>query len=950
MTLRFALLGTPSLTIAGRPVTVPPARPQAVLTALLLGEGRRVSMERLIEALWEEPPPSALPNIRGYIARLRRLLGCHGDRLSRSADGYALTVGEGEVDLALWRQHLTAADHAARNSAYAEAADEFAAALGLWRGPAADGVPRRGAVGRALDAWDETRRTTIERHAEASLSAGRYAAAVDVLRPFVAEHPLREVAWEHYIRALAAIGDRPGALAAYAAARQALVEQLGIEPGSSLQDLQRTLLGSADVPVKITSAPGGPASLRRHSVARPGKPQPSPAVSAARPRGAGPPDLPPCPDLVGRDDLLATVRAELDQAAAGTVIALHGPAGVGKSVLAVRAALQATEHYARRLHLDLLGSTPGMSPLTAADIVGALLRLLGVQADSGSALEEACTLRAALKGQRSLIILDNVVDAAQVRSALSALGTATAVLTSRAKLSALDVTRHVSVGQLSATASVDLLASHCRPQRVADEPEEARQLAALCGHLPLALRIVGGRLASHPEWTLRSMVDRLAEEKHRLDELAHDDLAVRAGLAVTTVTLADRPGGENALRLLAAWGGCGLSIVGTDVARVLLDAGSRCAYTALDQLSEARLIEPVADGRYGMHDLVRLYAMEFVRESLSSAERQACAERVRRYYLATARRARDLIRPEQGRIADDIAESTPTTRLADASAALAWLTTERVNFLSVARYAAADESPAANLFAPRLVVELYPFLPMSGHYRDWLELSRLAVRCAQRAGSRPDEAAARIQLAGAYSRLDRYDKAVELLHTAVGLAESEDVPTLVAQALEHLAITLTAAGDPAAAAPYYERCAALHRARGDTRRLGITLNNFGDALLALGDTAAALAHLQESLALRQATHDRLGIGITVLTIGQAYAQDGQLEQAARWLDRALAAARGSGNREAEWRALTVRAGVHQAAGQVSHARADLDAALALSANMGNASGLAQVRAKLNALA
>jgi DNA-binding SARP family transcriptional activator len=235
--LTFSVLGPVAVRLDGRPQSLPRGRPRAVLAALLVGPAR-VSAERLAEALWDDPPSSAGPNLRTYVARLRRALGPHADRLTRSGDGYALRVEPGELDRHNWERALAGAQPADDDTT----ADRLASTLALWTGAAAEGVVRRGSTGRTLDMLDETRLATTELYARACLGSGRLDQAVSCLRPLLADHPAREVAWQHLIRALTRIGDRTGALGAYRTARRALVTEFGIEPGPELRDLQAGLL------------------------------------------------------------------------------------------------------------------------------------------------------------------------------------------------------------------------------------------------------------------------------------------------------------------------------------------------------------------------------------------------------------------------------------------------------------------------------------------------------------------------------------------------------------------------------------------------------------------------------------------------------------------------------------------------------------------------------------
>ncbi|MGC4788060.1 tetratricopeptide repeat protein [Micromonospora sp. DT178] len=918
MTVGFGLLGPVNLCVDGRRVALPTGRPQLLLAALLMGRGRRVSADRLRGSLWAEPPPSAQVNMRAYVARLRVALGPYRDRLTWVNSGYALRVEPGELDLDRFETDVRDALDASRAGRPEQAADLLATGMRRWYGEAAEGLPRHGALGHGLDALDESRAVAVEQYAAACVEAGRTDAAVGALRSLLADRPGRESAWEGLVQALVRSGDRAEAMAALAAANAALLATLGRGAGWVLQDIERKLLHETS----------GPAH------------RPMPAPGAASPDGS-PSTLPPPVALVGRQRLLARIEAELGTA---RMLVLHGPAGVGKSALAGNlAARLAPSHPGGQLYLDLCGSSPGLTPMTVEEAIGSLLRALGGDRSGGTPGAEAAELGVRVRGRRVLVVLDNVVDAGQVRRLLSVLGSATVIVTSRTTLPTLDVA-HLAVDELGAEESIMLLARHAGADRFTSSPREAEELAAMCGHLPLALRIVGARLASRPEWTLADMVARLSDEQYRLDELSCDDLAVRASLAVTCDVLAERAGGPEALDLFDRWGMICTPTLDLDLARVLTGATAREVRTALDRIADAGLIDPCGTGRYRLHDLVRIYAVE--RGRRDPVARAAAIHAARCYFLDTARRARDQVRPDPHRLPDVFVEAVPAVTFTHQREALGWLEAERDNLLAVARVAARDGTPEGDLFAVGMCTALYPFLPMRGHYRELRELAENALRCARRRGSRPDEATALTYVAVARSRLGETEQAVDGLRTALALQTTEGDSHAVAVTHDHLGVVLAAAGRLDESRVSFLRALEMHRQRDDRQRVGLTLNNLADVLLQLGRTEAALVNLRESLRLRRELGDELGLGITMLTIGQVYARSGQPRHAYGWLGKALTTARATGNREAEWRVLTVRAQVHRDTGQRLAARDDLHLALALSERIGDPNGTREVRRAL----
>ncbi|MEU1810651.1 AfsR/SARP family transcriptional regulator [Micromonospora aurantiaca (nom. illeg.)] len=921
MALGFGLLGPVTLCVDGVPAALPSGRPQLLLAALLLSRNRRVPADRLRAGLWAAPPPSAQVNLRTYVNRLRVALGPYRDRLTWVNSGYLLVVEPAELDVDRFESDVQDALDAGRQGDPGRSADLLAAGLRRWSGEAAEGLPRHGALGRRLDALDESRWAAVERYAVACTAAGRFRGAATILRSLLAEHPARGSAWEALVRVLIRAGEQPEAWAALAAAEAATAADADGSAGRRLRDLADELRGAASGPV------AGP-----------------PPVHGGTSERDAPCTLPPPVVLVGRERVLADLEAEVVRA---NMILLHGPAGVGKSALAVAlAARLAPACPGGRLYLDLCGSSPGLSPMTVEEAIGGLLRALGADRTGGTPGAEAAELRVRVGGRRVLVVLDNVVDAGQVRRLLAVLVDATVIVTSRMTLPTLDIVT-LPVGELGPDDSVALLARHAGPGRIAASRPEAEVLATLCGHLPLALRIVGARLAGRPDWTVPAMIARLSDEQYRLDELRCDDLAVRASLAVSGDVLVERPGGADAMEVFDRWGAVRSPTLGLDLARALTGTTEREARAALDRLADAGLVEACGPDRYRLHDLVRIYAMERARRD--PAIRAATVHTARCYFLDTARRARDLIRPATDRLSDGFVEESATVTLSDQRDALRWFEQERENLIAAARTSAGEGTAEADLFVVRLCAELYPFLPMRGHYRALREVAEGALGCARRLGSRRDEATSLTYFAVAQSRLGETDQAVGSLRMALALHEAGGEGRAVAVTLDHLGVLQAAAGRLDEAEAAFLRALDMHRRRDDRQRLGVTLNNLADVLLQLDRTEAALVHLQESLRLRRELRDELGLGITMLTIGQAHARGGRCQQAYEWLGTALTTVRATGNREAEWRVLTVRADVHRAAGRAAAARDDLHLALALSEQIGDANGAREVRSVLAGL-
>ena len=354
--------------------------------------------------------------------------------------------------------------------------------------------------------------------------------------------------------------------------------------------------------------------------------------------------LPPAvPDFTGRAAQIEAILSALRVPAAPVnttvgLVAVTGMGGIGKTTLAIQAAHKLVGSYPDgHLYLNLRGYGPGV-PVTIADALRQLLRSLGLdlQLIPEGVEEAAALLRSQLAGRRVLVVLDNATDVPHVLPLLPGSPGSAVIITSRGSMAALPGARQVRLDALSDTESVELLSGVVGADRVVAEAEAADSLTLLTGRLPLAVRLIGARLAARPTWPIQHLVDLLQDEGRRLDGLGSDETGVRASIAssVQFLETSDRGLDRDAARALPMLSVPDGSDLLTVVAAHLLDIGVQRADAILERLVDLNLLDSVAPERYRFHDLIRAYGRELAEQSFTAAERDDALERVLRFYTA----------------------------------------------------------------------------------------------------------------------------------------------------------------------------------------------------------------------------------------------------------------------------------------------------------------------------
>ncbi len=246
--LEFRLLGPLEVLVGGQPVPLVGAKQRALLALLVLRANEVVSHDRLVDELWPENPPATDHALQMQVSRLRRTLADAGDGelIATRPGGYLLAHDPAGVDLWQFESQLREARALLEEGEPARAVELLRGALALWRGEPLVGVPLGPSLSAEAARLDELRLAAFEDRIEAELLLGRHARVAGELEALVLRHPVRERLRRLLMLALYGSGRQADALAAYQDARRTLVEQLGIEPGEQLRELERQILRHDD--------------------------------------------------------------------------------------------------------------------------------------------------------------------------------------------------------------------------------------------------------------------------------------------------------------------------------------------------------------------------------------------------------------------------------------------------------------------------------------------------------------------------------------------------------------------------------------------------------------------------------------------------------------------------------------------------------------------------------
>jgi tetratricopeptide (TPR) repeat protein/transcriptional regulator with XRE-family HTH domain len=638
--------------------------------------------------------------------------------------------------------------------------------------------------------------------------------------------------------------------------------------------------------------------------------EPKPATSSAKgEESTAPPALLPLtvPTFVGRDAEIASLDLLLaaDGDAAPVVVSVSGPAGVGKTALAVHWAHRIRASFPDgQLYINLRGFAATGSPVRPGEAVRAFLDALAVprQRIPMGLTEQVGLYRSLVADRRILIVLDNARDSEQIRPLLPGGDAARVVITSRNPLLGLVATesaRPVPLGTVSASEANELLRRRLGAGRVDREPEAVAEIIERCGGLPLALALAAARIAAHPQLTLQELVLGLRTRVTLLDSMTTgQDQAtdLRQVFSWSYATLSEH--GQLLFRLLGLHPGPHISqAAAASMSGWNLDDTRR----TLVELQDAGLVNEIAPGIYTLHDLLHAYAQELAEGDESRADRDAAFHRLLDHYLFTSVNADQQLEPRRDPIDLPMAREGAVPVAVDSrAAALRWFALEHPSLLRAVELAAAQGFDG---HAWRLPWALVTYLDLQGHRHAFKATQAIALAAAQRLGNAEAEGRALRHLANATIQLGDLDEADRYLQGALTLAERLDDP--VARANAHLNLSLVRerqeriveSNDHAAQA------LRLYRAAGHRVGEGTALNSLGYGYALLGDLQTALDCCHQALELDRANGHRKSEAHTADSLGFIYGRLGDHAHARQYFGHALGLFREFGDRYNEADAL-----------------------------------------------
>ncbi|MGX1914162.1 AfsR/SARP family transcriptional regulator [Streptomyces phaeochromogenes] len=902
--MEIHVLGHVGLAFQERRLGLGSDKQRLIMASLALEVGRPIALDTLVDRLWDNPPSRAREGVHTYISRIRRAIRTAASAepqlpapsIAHRTHTYTLLTKPDTVD---WHRYRRLAERAGTVSAGGDdirAAELMREAEELWEEPLA-GLPGLWPE-QVRTSLAEKRRGVVAARIALELRLGRFAEMAGELSSLVDQYPGDEALAGQLMIAHYGSGRHAEALLLYQRVRRILRLGFGTDPGEELVRVHRHILDRASV--RELTGQTALASKSRAELRQ---------VPGHLPRQAA---------LVGRHEEMGRIRTAMDTASQnGSVVTLEsisGMAGVGKSALAIRAAHEFGDRFPDHLYLNLRAHTPGQDPLEPGAALATLLRMLEVPPQSipTDVDERAALWRKALGHRRALIILDDAAGPEQVRPLLPGASECFTLITSRRRLVGLPSGRSLALDVLPSNDAVQLfrefagleIAGDMRYAEDSGGPDVAVEIAEivrLCGYLPLAIEIAANRLSAHPSWNLAVLRERLSRSDGRLAEIRDGYSEITRAFEVSYQTLTAEE--KETFRLLSLHVG---PEFGLSAAAALLGRPVAETERLLESLLQCHLLLEPVPNRFQFHDLLGEYAQLLCAGQDLEERREAARQRLVGHYLRTADHCDRLLHPRRirldvreepaagpGRTAPDASGLARLHTPADASDALVWFITERVNLLSTEEHLR-THGPHAQ--AALLSHVLAGFLDSECYWTDSVRLHGAAVEFWNRSRHEAGLCRALLDLSTAHMATGQYVQAERTADEALRLARIVHDPDAEAEALRELGILHWHMGQNQRALELQKESLALCARTGDQWRLARCQNNIAICLLYLGEHDIALTYFQDAITGFRAADDKRMLAKTLNNLGTLYLHMGDPELARQTLESSLQIAERAGNR------------------------------------------------------